>query len=225
MTRKTESEINFNIINENFPVAGEDNDTQVFRDNFDSIKNNFRLAQEELTDLLENSARTDENNNFGNSTIEDAVFLNTKYAKFDTGNIDETTTGISGSSESYTIDYENGSYQIIRVQQRTTPLNIFFQNLPVNNDRNIPPYGVGKITLEIWGDGSITTLNFLGGGNGTKFRKKGFPLSNGQADQEPVPVSINGLSNQFPSGGPIFIEIWRHSGNFIFMHYLGTFNE
>ena len=32
------STINYLGINENFPVAGQDNDTQVFRDNFDTIK-------------------------------------------------------------------------------------------------------------------------------------------------------------------------------------------
>ena len=31
------SDINYLNINENFPVAGEDNDTQVFRSNFNTI--------------------------------------------------------------------------------------------------------------------------------------------------------------------------------------------
>jgi hypothetical protein len=214
MTRKTESEINFNIINENFPIAGEDNDTQVFRDNFDSIKNNFRLSQEELTDLLENTARKDETNNFADNTIESAVFLNTKFAKFDAGNINAASAG-------YDIDYENGSYQIIRVDVRGAPLDITFQNFPQNNDRTVAPYGVGKVTLELWGDGSNITLNFLGGGNGTEFRKKGFPVT---GTSNSVPVTLD-ATNQWSSGGPIIIEVWRHSGNFIFMNYLGTFNE
>jgi hypothetical protein len=232
MTRKTESEINFNIINENFPIAGEDNDTQVFRDNFDSIKNNFRLAQEELTDLLDNTARKDEINNFANNTIESAVFLDTKYAKFDAGNIASATSAFS-------IDYQNGSYQIIRVDSRGTPLNITFDNFPRNNDRLLAPFGVGKVTLEIWSDltdppapqpPATITINFSTGGNGTKFRIKGFPdgprLINGDPapDQEPVSITLRS-SNKWPSGGPIFIEVWRHRTDFIFMHYLGTFNE
>jgi hypothetical protein len=214
MTRKTQSEIDFNIINENFPIAGEDNDTQVFRDNFDSIKNNFRLAQEELTDLLDNTARKDETNNFADNTLESAVFLNTKFAKFDAGNINTASAG-------YDIDYENGSYQIVRVDARGTPLDVTFQNFPQNNDRTVAPYGVGKVTLELWGDGSAITVNFLGGGNGTEFRKKGFPVA---GTSNSVPVAL-GAANQWSSGGPIIIEIWRHSGNFIFMNYLGTFDE
>ena len=43
--------INFAAINENFPVAGQDNDTQVFRDNFDTIKTNFSAAKTEIEDL------------------------------------------------------------------------------------------------------------------------------------------------------------------------------
>ena len=214
MTRKTESEINFNIINENFPIAGEDNDTQVFRDNFDSIKNNFRLAQEELTDLLDNTARKDEINNFANNTIESAVFLDTKHAKFDAGNIASATSAFS-------IDYQNGSYQIIRVDSRGTPLNITFDNFPINNDRLLAPFGVGKVTLELWGTADNIILNFLGGGNGTEFRKKGFPDA-GTSNSVPVTLTAD---NQWSSGGPLFIEVWRHGGNFIFLNYLGTFNE
>lgn len=45
------SKINFNNIDGNYPVAGQDNDSQGFRDNFTNIKNNLRYASEELTDL------------------------------------------------------------------------------------------------------------------------------------------------------------------------------
>ena len=51
--------INFAAINQNFPVAGQDNDTQVFRDNFDTIKTNFSAAKTEIEDLQDNVARTD----------------------------------------------------------------------------------------------------------------------------------------------------------------------
>jgi len=216
MTRKTESEIDFNIINENFPVAGEDNDTQVFRDNFDSIKNNFRLAQEEITDLLDNTARKDEINNFANNTIQEAVFLNTKFAKFDAGNI-------NSASAAYNVDYENGSYQIVRVDARSTPLDITFENFPQNNDRNTAPYGVGELVLELWGDGSSITLNLLGGGNGTEFRKINFPSA---GTSNSVPVALTS-ANTWDTGSPIFIKIWRHTSRFIFMEYIGseTFGE
>jgi hypothetical protein len=45
------SKINFNNIDGNYPIAGQDNDSQGFRDNFTNIKTNLRYANEELTDL------------------------------------------------------------------------------------------------------------------------------------------------------------------------------
>jgi hypothetical protein len=76
--------INFAAINENFPVAGQDNDTQVFRDNFDTIKTNFSTAKTEITDLQDNAARTDEDNDFlynivGSVTLNDAYLRKKDY--------------------------------------------------------------------------------------------------------------------------------------------------
>lgn len=45
------SQINYNIIDGTYPVAGQDNSSQGFRDNFTNIKNNFELAYQEITDL------------------------------------------------------------------------------------------------------------------------------------------------------------------------------
>lgn len=45
------SSINQNNINGEYPIAGQDNDSQGFRDNFTNIKNNLKFAKEELEDL------------------------------------------------------------------------------------------------------------------------------------------------------------------------------
>jgi len=45
------SSINPNNIDGTYPIAGQDNDSQGFRDNFTNIKNNFSFAYDELTDL------------------------------------------------------------------------------------------------------------------------------------------------------------------------------
>jgi hypothetical protein len=45
------SNINQNTIDASYPVAGQDNDSQGFRDNFFSIKNNFAFAKSEIDDL------------------------------------------------------------------------------------------------------------------------------------------------------------------------------
>lgn len=45
------SNINYTNIDGNYPVAGQDNDSQGFRNNFTNIKNNLRYAFDELTEL------------------------------------------------------------------------------------------------------------------------------------------------------------------------------
>lgn len=49
------SQINFDIIDEQYPVAGQDNDSQGFRDNFNSIKDALSTAKVEISTLQTNS--------------------------------------------------------------------------------------------------------------------------------------------------------------------------
>jgi len=49
------SNINPNNINGGFPIAGQDNDSQGFRDNFTYIINNFNAAKQEIEDLQYNA--------------------------------------------------------------------------------------------------------------------------------------------------------------------------
>ena len=140
------SNINYAAIDENFPVAGQDNDTQTFRDNFDTIKTSLRFAFEEVSDLQDNTARTDQDNDFNNKVITRAVMQYNKDAFFDGGNI---TSPIS-------VDFENGYYQKFRFGSSTT---MGFLNFP--DDLADPP-GVGKVILECSGTGTIT-LDLSGG--------------------------------------------------------------
>jgi hypothetical protein len=49
------SNINPNNIDGTYPVAGQDNNSQGFRDNFTNIKTNFQYAEDEITDLQNNA--------------------------------------------------------------------------------------------------------------------------------------------------------------------------
>jgi hypothetical protein len=48
--------INPNNIDITYPIAGQDNDTQGFRDNFSNIKNNLAVAASEISALQSNVA-------------------------------------------------------------------------------------------------------------------------------------------------------------------------
>ena len=193
------SDINFLGINENFPVSGQDNDTQVFRDNFDTIKQSLRIAGEEITDLEDNAARTDVDNDFNNRIVQRAVFQNTTDRKLDGGNIQNV---------SHTIDYENGSYQIFRFSQNT---NIQFQNFP---DTSSSPAAVGKITLELYSDGAERVLTFSTVGGTVIKRSANFPSS----------FIVDSAATSSGGGDPHIIEVWQHSSDRIFLNYIGQFS-
>lgn len=189
------SAINHLSINENFPVAGQDNDTQVFRDNFDSIKNNFRFAQEEITDLQTFTARVDSDNDFNNFKIVGALLQRTALAYSDNGNY-----------QGAAIDWENSSYQRFVV---SGSVNIQFQNL--FNENSELDARVGKITLELIGaTNNGANINFQTSG-GTVIKKSGFPTVEGF---DLVLTSDN---------NPVILEVWQHSSDTLFIQYVGEF--
>jgi len=194
------SNINYLSINENYPVAGQDNDTQTLRDNFDTIKTSLRVAGEEITNLQENGARTDEDNNFGLNIISNAVFENVRDQKYDAGNPVVVSP--------ITIDFLNGAYQIYRIGANVT---IDFLNFPGDPQLTAEPVpvGVGKVTLELTGgsEESVVTVGFSTS-NGTVIKKD---------TNFPEVVSLDSTTD------PVFVEVWRHSQETIFMRYLGKF--
>ena len=196
------SNINQLTINENFPIAGQDNDTQVFRDNFDSIKTNFRYAKEEIEALQNNTEglvlsalAENKGSDYNNKIIYNAVLQNVLDRRVDAGAVTASPT---------TIDFENGAYQIFRVG---ADLTFDFLNFPTNVNPLITA-GVGKVTLEIYGDGSTRTLSFVTSG-GTVIKKNA---------AFPAPFTVSSSTD------PVFVEVWQHSSNAIFLNYIGQFS-
>lgn len=192
------SNINYLSINENFPVAGQDNDTQVFRDNFDTIKTSLRNSKEEITDLQSDTAKLNLDNDFELKKIQRAVLQNNRTQKFNGGTVSATPT---------TIDYENGNYQIYNIG---ASISVDFLNFPGDPvfSSEVTPIGMGKVTLELYSTGASYTLSFTTSG-GTVIKKD--PLF-------PATVTIESATD------PVFIEVWRHSSEVIFMRYLGKYS-
>lgn len=103
------SNINFQDINELFPVAGQDNDSQGFRDNFNLIKDGLEVAKTEISSLQTTTAQgvaydSETNvNDFNGNIIQEARFLKTTE---DVHVYDVIEAG-------QTITFDNGHYQII----------------------------------------------------------------------------------------------------------------
>ena len=193
------SNINFAAINENFPVAGQDNDTQVFRDNFDTIKTSLRAAQEEITDLQDNVIRSDQTNDFNSNIISGAVLQNNRAAFYDSGAI---------AALAFEISYPNGNYQKIRFGSN---VELLFSEFPDSTDS---PPGVGKVTLELYGDGTSRTIT-LSPANGISYKKRssdsGFAWSGNT-------FVVQSTTN------PIVIEIWKYDNSTVYVNYIGEFS-
>ena len=90
-------------------------------------------------------------------------------------------------------------------------MNIQFSTLPTNSSGAGGPLVVGKITLELYGDNAAHVLTFVTGGGGAEFRRNpSWPGGN----------SITVTSQT----APIIVDVWRHSSNYIFMHYYGQYS-
>ena len=189
--------INFAAINENFPVAGQDNDTQVFRDNFETIKTNFSTAKTEITDLQDNAARTDGDNDFlynivGSVTLNDAYFRKKDYG----------AAIVVGPQD---VSFKQAMYHVIKLG---TDISLSFSEFPTGVVDATGLGQIGKATLELYGDGTTRTITFTTSGSTVLKKSPGFPGS----------VTVTSATN------PVIIEVWQHSATVIWLNYLGLYS-
>ena len=95
------SQINPNNIDGTYPVAGQDNSSQGFRDNFTNTKNNFTYAYDEITELQANAALRGQTNEFADSIIANVALRGQRDVVYDFGAV--------FGAQTYT--FGNGSYQ------------------------------------------------------------------------------------------------------------------
>ena len=189
--------INFAAINENFPVAGEDNDTQVFRDNFDTIKTNFSTAKTEITDLQDNAARTDEDNDFLYNIVGSVTLNDTYLRKKDYG-----AAIVAGTQD---VSFKQAMYHVIKLGANTS---LSFSEFPTGAVDATGLGQIGKATLELYGDGTARTITFTTSGATVLKKDPLFPGS----------VTVTSATN------PVIIEVWQHSATVIWLNYLGLYS-
>lgn len=106
-------EINYLDINERFPLAGKDNDSQVFRNNFTIIKENWELTKAILDSLEQNSAKINGTNDFAGNSITNAILSNLNY-KVDTTRINGVTGDAVGNIY---VDKADGVVHVIKAKR------------------------------------------------------------------------------------------------------------
>ena len=115
------SNINPNNINGAYPVAGQDNNSQGFRDNFTNTSTNFQYAADEITDLQNNAvlkaalAGQTLNNNMNGSILSNAQLQN----------MSSTVVALGTLAGTVTINYSLGSYQTVTTNG---PISLAFSN-------------------------------------------------------------------------------------------------
>lgn len=122
------SQINPNSINQSYPVAGVDNNSQGFRDNFTAIKNNFVVTRREMDDLISKAVVKSAltygpggiNNNFNGEEINNAVFVKCSNA------INDLTTLTTGADVA--LDFSLGSFHKVTLNGTSVNSNITFAN-------------------------------------------------------------------------------------------------
>jgi hypothetical protein len=136
------SAINPNNIDGQYPVAGQDNNSQGFRDNFTNTKTNFEFARDEITALQGNAilktalTGTTLNNNMGNAVISNAQLIGQTTNVVTLGNVTASTANIVFGVGSYQTATTQGNTQLnltgwpsaglyatVRLQLTTTAAN------------------------------------------------------------------------------------------------------
>ena len=119
------SAINPNNIDGNYPVAGQDNNSQGFRDNFTNTSTNFQYAADEISDLQSKVilkqalVGTTLNNNMLGSPLSNALLSNMSEAIVNLGTVSGTVV----------INYAPGSYQTLTTNGA---VSLGFSNFPAS---------------------------------------------------------------------------------------------
>ena len=140
------SSINPNNIDGNYPVAGQDNDSQGFRDNFTNIKNNLTFSKSEIEDLqskaILSSALTGGStptNDMNGTVLLGAQLQNTTLKKAE----------FTASTGSVTVNYNLGHVHYVTT---TGSISLAIANWPSSSD------GYGSMFLEVTPGSTAHTL-------------------------------------------------------------------
>ena len=196
------SSITSTTIDANYPVAGIDNDTQGFRDNFQIIKDGLTTAASEITTLQNNTAKLNESNDFNGTNISDAnLVLNT-----------EQYHNIGTVINNQNISFLNGHYQVVTINPTGTTIQFTLSDWPERD-------GLAKITVQINTiskdpeQEEVQTITWLSEGGGRIKANSAFPN----------PFNLN--TGTF-ADDPIIVEFWSYNqGTTVFANSLGGFVE
>jgi len=152
------SNIDNTSIDSTYPIAGQDNDSQGFRNNFSTIKNNFTAAKSEIETLQTSTAKLNANNDFLGNEVTGANL---------TANTEKVYAGGTVVAPQ-NISFTNGNYQTFTIGGNIT---LTFTDWPDTGK-------VGKIRLmllDTLGDSTARTVTWATAGGGVIKYDASFP--------------------------------------------------
>jgi hypothetical protein len=190
------SNINISLIDENYPVAGQDNDSQGFRDNFNEIKSSLGTAKSEISALQTNSLL-----NADLATSLHPVINDLKGSSINNGfyNNFHGTSNIATVSGTTTINVSSASIHVFTLTGNST---FTFNNWPASTY-----YARVKVHL-ISDTVADRTASLFSVGGGIMHYDDNFPA--------PLTATADGKHT--------IIEAWSYNhGATVFVKYLGSF--
>lgn len=192
------SQINASTINANYPVAGQDNDSQGFRDNFSRIKVALTTATNEITTLQQNTAKLNETNNFFGNTIQNVVLQNVGAPVLET----EVLTIIQASP--CTLYYNSSPYHKVSINTSTSFM--------IDSWPGTGIYSQLRLAVNPSTSSHVTTMTFVPAAAGGNILKD---------PAMPMPLSLGTLTNR-----TTVFDLWTvDGGENIFVKFIGTYTS
>ncbi len=185
-------------IDEAYPVAGVDNDTQGFRDNFDVIKSCLAVASTEITTLQETTAKTNGNNDFGGRDITNTVLVTNSEKSFSPGVF---------TAENSEIQFRNGGHQ--RIILNADNINLIL-SWDTTSSTSLEGNRYSKMSIEVSALDPLDafTVNWAVDGGGD------------------LRYNVNYPANFTVTSIPQVVEFTTYDGGqTVFVNYLGKFQE
>jgi hypothetical protein len=207
------SNLNYGAINESFPIAGQDNDSEGFRGNFAAIKASLETAQSDLSDLqlkavlketLGTETATVANDLLG-STIKNGLYSNFNGLVPDAG--ETTFTGSQHTIHFNGVNENSGALQVFKISQNSL---ITFANW------RTAPVQFTSMRIHLVSNGaSAWTVQFSNSGGSVVFDQ-----ANGVVNQT---VTLTGYTPGVTDPVHTVVDVWTYNGTTVFMRVLGNY--
>lgn len=197
------SSIISSTIDETYPVAGQDNDSQGFRDNFTIIKDNFAFAKSEIEALQDDTAKTNLPNVFSYNTQSQASYKELNHIL--------ATPNISADAD---VSFNTSNFHRLDIQG-SGPYTLTCRNWPTEDGKYsemvIALYASSGLTPDV----TIASEN-SGASGSSQILTDGNAAFGGGAT-----LSLPGVSTVH-----LVVKAWTYDkGANVFLQYLGSYSE